>query len=186
MNAPIREVGFWSNPSLQIYRSLRRRHDLPKNLGVGAKPGFWSLSPGAQGKPPNVLCPELGIHFFSLFYVIYFPSQLSHTCFLVHVLSPLLLISLASHILDVPPNKWLHLQIPRPYLPWGPGGRPEWRRGPPRILALSPTEPKASFALGEAVGVRATICLIMEEPAVSGWNPSQDTLILTCPTLGKP
>ena len=73
---------------------------------------------------------------------------------------------------------------PLPLPPLGAGWEARVEERPP-ILALSPTEPKASFALGEAVGVRATICLIMEEPAVSGWNPSQDTLILTCPTLGK-
>ena len=58
--------------------------------------------------------------------------------------------------------------------------------GAPAILALGPNEPKASSALEKLRGVRSTICLIMEEPVVSGWNLSQDTFILTCLALGKP
>lgn len=45
--------------------------------------------------------------------------------------------------------------------------------GASSILNLGPTEPKSSSAFHpEAVEVRSAICLILEEPVVSGWNLS--------------
>lgn len=70
------------------------------------------------------------------------------------------------------PKQVAELADPSPHLPQElvglvGGGKPL------PILTLGPTEPKASSAfLPEAVGVRSTICLILEEPVVSGWNLS--------------
>lgn len=82
------------------------------------------------------------------------------------------------------PKKELNLQIPQPNLPQAVGGNGRRRKGLTHSC-LGPHRAQGWPCLPETVGVRSTICLITEEPVVSGWNLSLDTFILTCSALGK-
>lgn len=49
----------------------------------------------------------------------------------------------------------------------------------PSAGGRGPTEPEANSAC-RAVGVRATLCTVAEEPVACGWSRSLDLFILTC------
>ena len=82
-------------------------------------------------------------------------------------------------------KKGRSLWILHPHFPQALGGNGRRRKGLTHSC-LGPHRAQGRPCLPETVGVRSTICLITEEPVVSGWNLSLDTFILTCSALGKP
>lgn len=99
------------------------------------------------------------------------PSWFSHSCSLAHVISSLLWAFSGFPHPRCPQNKWLCLQIPHAHLEW------QEKVGPHPFLPWALLNQRPAL-LWEAVGVRGTICLILEELVLSGWNLSQDTFIL--------